>query len=258
VKTDSELQHSVPTKRNPSPTTPIRAWRWSALVATAFVVSLASCGGEGQMNGPTSNVASGSSQLGAAASRPEGETPAEGEAPAKSAQDSDLETSIDEPPTFDYEPHDPALLSITLQRTHAYGDCPAYTITLRGDGSVSWHGQDFVAHRADESAHVEPAEVLALVQRFQSAHFAELKDEYFDALGDCPSFTLTLHVDGQTKRVENKRAGPGRIDAGLAVYAQERLDALAQAIDDLAGDEPRIGTSARRLEVRNAPHAGSH
>jgi hypothetical protein len=130
-------------------------------------------------------------------------------------------------------------LKISLRRTKCDFDlyCPVYTVTVRGDGTVSWHGEDFVKTKGNRTAHVAPEKVRALFEAFRKAEFFWLFDEYAADVAAGPSnHFLTIAFDGHSKTVRNY-AGE---DIGMpeAVYEVER------AIDETANTAQWIGPDA--------------
>ena len=53
-------------------------------------------------------------------------------------------------------------VSITLERTFCHGDCPIYSVTITGDGTIRYHGDRNVRVIGDATVRVEPADALEL------------------------------------------------------------------------------------------------
>lgn len=139
-----------------------------------------------------------------------------------------------------YLAKDPSKLELTLERTACHGSCPVYTVTVRGDGTCAWHGEQDVGTLGDVSYAVAPAEVAKLVAQSEVLHFLDLDDAYRMDVKDAPSTILTLSIDGKKKRIVNLwvKWDEPTDDAGKKTLAiHEGLDALAQAIDRAAGSE---------------------
>lgn len=69
-------------------------------------------------------------------------------------------------------------LKISLERTACDFDCPGYTVTVRGEGTVSWHGEHNVRTKGRAVAHIAPEKVRALFEAFRKAEFFWLFDKY--------------------------------------------------------------------------------
>ncbi|MDZ4689956.1 DUF6438 domain-containing protein [Terricaulis sp.] len=118
-------------------------------------------------------------------------------------------------------------MQITLQRTECYGHCPAYTVTIDGDGAVTYEGRAFVNVTGRQTAQVPSADVARLLERFDAVGFDQLNDEYRGQMTDLPTTTITLIRDGRTKRLVDY----GGTSAGMP---REIRDLQAE-IDRVAG-----------------------
>jgi ankyrin repeat protein len=137
-------------------------------------------------------------------------------------------------------------LRITLSRTQCFGECPAYQVTVDGHGHVvfttdsqTWEDVDleptadpkfaapFVVAPGRHEADVDPKDVDALVERFRSAGFFELKDEYRLPVSDAPTYTLEVDTGDGVKRVTDYHG----YEAGMPPAVGE----LEAAVDKVAG-----------------------
>ncbi len=90
---------------------------------------------------------------------------------------------------------------ITLERGVCFGFCPDYTVSITGDGQVTYQGRRFVNVVGRQTATIPAADVQALLARFDAAGFERLNNEYRAHVTDLPTFVVTLERDGHTKRV---------------------------------------------------------
>ncbi len=123
--------------------------------------------------------------------------------------------------------------SVTLSRSPCFGTCPVYTVEVREDGQVTWHGKRFVQVVGDRTARIRPAEARRLIAHFRAARFFTLEDRYAARITDMPTQTLTLNVDGRTKTVVDyagERAGMPTV-----------VKALEKDVDETAGTRRWIG-----------------
>ena len=99
----------------------------------------------------------------------------------------------------------PLAFSIELQRTTCNWICPAYTVTIRADGSVLYLGDQFVRVHGKASDRISPRDARSLADVFDMASF--------DALvvpSACPKgiaagqgpMRLTYTHDGKTRTIE--------------------------------------------------------
>ena len=121
------------------------------------------------------------------------------------------------------QPPDPVDVTITLQRTICFGACPAYTVTIAGDGRVEYVGEQFVRVRGKETATIPPEQVAALVEAFETAGFFDLKNEYTANITDLPTTITSIRIGDRFKRVIDYYGAP------------QVLKDLERSIDKVAG-----------------------
>ncbi len=118
-------------------------------------------------------------------------------------------------------------VEITLSRSACYGFCPDYTVAITGEGEVRYVGRAFVNVVGEARASIPPAEVAALLARFDAIGFARLRDQYRAQITDNPTTVITLTRNGASKRVEDY--------VGTAVGMPESVRELQNEIDRVAG-----------------------
>jgi ankyrin repeat protein len=96
---------------------------------------------------------------------------------------------------------DPAKVVIQLARSGCFGTCPSYSVSIRGDGEVTYNGRSSVSIPGPHSAHIDPSAVSALVERFRAANFLALQDSYRAGVTDNPTYCLSLNLSGKAKVV---------------------------------------------------------
>ncbi len=133
-------------------------------------------------------------------------------------------------------------VEITLKRGACFGICPVYSVKMKGDGTVAYHGERFVLVDGDHSFQVDPKRIACLVEQFRKADFWSLRPEYLANITDSPFYSLTVTISGQTKVVVDyvgRAAGmppvvtrlEGAVDAvGGLRWAQGDADTLASLI----------------------------
>ena len=90
---------------------------------------------------------------------------------------------------------------ISLQRSHCYGTCPAYSVEVRGDGSAIYNGGDYVGVEG-EHRYVVPVEAVArLVDQLRSGDLWSLEPEYRAGVTDNPTFVVTMDMGGQVHKI---------------------------------------------------------
>jgi len=134
---------------------------------------------------------------------------------------------------------DRATLLFTLERTPCFGNCPQYTVTIDGQGTVNYNGTSGVGIPGHHTAHIEPAKVDALLARFRAANFLSALPEYQTAVTDISTHTLTLSFNGQTRKVVDY----GGVADGMPWVIHE----LEDAVDETAGTKRWIKPSTSEL-----------
>lgn len=112
---------------------------------------------------------------------------------------------------------------ITLERTACFGTCPAYYVTLYGNGTVTYEGESFVAVKGMQKSQVDPQAVKGLVDEFYNAGFFSLRDRYEQSVTDLPSQTTSITIDGVTKTVYRYGFEPQKLAA-----LEDKIDQVAE------------------------------
>ena len=130
--------------------------------------------------------------------------------------------------------HDWNSVRITLERTECFGSCPAYSVEIRGDGTVTYTGVEYVAIAGKHHARISPAAVHQLVDAFRSVRYFHLHDVYAADITDNPTYKTSITFDGIHKSVVD--------------YAGERaLPPMPSAVRDLEETIDRIAGTQRWL-----------
>jgi Domain of unknown function (DUF6438) len=128
-------------------------------------------------------------------------------------------------------------ITVRLERIGCYGTCPAYTLTIHGDGQVEYDGKGHVTEKGTREGRLEADTIKALVMEFARAKFFTLPEEYSKA--DCSRYctdmataVTELDVRGATHRVKHYYGCGG---------APKELFELESAIDKSAKVERWTG-----------------
>jgi hypothetical protein len=119
-----------------------------------------------------------------------------------------------------------ATLRMTLARSMCLGPCPAYTVEIRGDGTVQFEGLAHVDAMGSHSDRISRDAAAELLAAFRRADFFSLQDEYAAMVADIPTFTVSIEFDGRKKSV--------RDHMGLSMGMPEAAADLEEAFDRLA------------------------
>lgn len=137
------------------------------------------------------------------------------------------------------EIRDLSAVQIDLKRTRCYGTCPAYTVTISGDGTIHYNGQGSVFIPGQHTAHISPDAVRELLRQFRKADFFSAKDEYASMVTDNPTQTISLTIGTHTKTVVDYVG----TEAGLPLAIHN----LEDQIDDTADTKRWIKSDDRTL-----------
>ena len=145
-------------------------------------------------------------------------------------------TSCGSPNPFPSDNRIPDDLNIRLERTQCYGTCPAYTLTVKADGGVTFVGRKFTKTEGQASGEIDQAKIRELIQEFKKANFFAFENSYTPRRGsDCatdgPTVTTSLQINGSVKTVHHY--------TGCA--APRELGDLENRVDEIVGTERWIG-----------------
>jgi len=123
-------------------------------------------------------------------------------------------------------------LVITIERETCRGFCPAYKMTVFGDGTVEYEGKRNVDNIGQFQKKISKGKVQELLKAFQEANYMSLENEYddpsiADAVAVFTSIKFIDKADGKekTKSIKNRVKGP------------EALTKLQDKIDSIVGKD---------------------
>ena len=123
-------------------------------------------------------------------------------------------------------PEDLTDIEITLERLGCFGTCPIYSVTIDGNGTVTYDGTRFVKTLGMQTYQIPQDSVEKLVELVYQKNYFSLNERYEARATDLPTIITTVRVGNETKTVENYGgAGP------------ERLSEVERAIDELSDSE---------------------
>lgn len=136
-------------------------------------------------------------------------------------------------------------VEISLTRSVCFGFCPAYTVTISGDGQVRYEGRRFVNVVGEQTATIPREDVAQLLRRFDEVGFNNLRDVYRAEVSDLPTYTVSLTRDGQTKTVVDF----GGVSAGMPQSIRD----LQREIDRVAGTAQWVLRDGQPVRERPEP-----
>ena len=132
-------------------------------------------------------------------------------------------------------------LKINLKRSGCFGTCPAYTVTITGDGSVEYVGAYYVAISGTHRSRVTPAETRALYDTFRTADFFNTFDTYRAGVTDNPAYAVRIAYDGKEKSVIDY-VGPMIGMPKEITEIEKEIDRVAKTKKWITGDESTVAS----------------
>jgi hypothetical protein len=128
-------------------------------------------------------------------------------------------------------------VTVRLERIGCYGNCPAYAVTIHGDGQVEYNGKSHVKESGAQQARLEPDTIKELMKEFTKAKFLTLSEDYSGEncaryCTDMATAVTELNLKEVNHRVKHYYGCGG---------APKTLFDLESAIDKLANTERWTG-----------------
>lgn len=130
-------------------------------------------------------------------------------------------------------------VEISMQRLPCFGTCPVYSVSIRGDGTVTFTGEQHVMTRGTATRTIDVEDVASLLRRLEEGGYFSFADNYTmnaPACGmyhtDAPRAITVVRTAERTKRIEHDFGCSG---------APAALRRLQDAIDRTAGTARWIG-----------------
>jgi len=142
------------------------------------------------------------------------------------------------PSLAEHEPQEE--VCIELDRSECFGSCPSYSVTIEGNGRVTFVGRNYVSEVGRREAQISREAVRDLLRAFEAVRFFELEDSYRQQVTCLSWETITLYVGKRAKRVQNyglRRRFGVQVNEIKDWQVQESLFALADSIDAAARTE---------------------
>lgn len=141
-------------------------------------------------------------------------------------------------------------LRMTLSRTSCLGSCSDYTVEVRGDGAVTYHGNFDVLITGEHHSRISKKHVEQLLAKFRQADYFSLKDGYSSSMTDSSTYTTSVEFDGRKKQVTDYIGS----DDGMPDVVTDLEDAL----DELSGTEKWIKETNETWSSLTAEHWDFH
>jgi len=126
-------------------------------------------------------------------------------------------------------------LEIMIQRTACFGPCPIYTVYVRGDGSVSFVGQDYTDVIGSVDDTLTDEQLFQIAFELDRSRFFDVVeiDECEELWTDASSVMLWIKWQGKERRVERY--------LGCKKRPPDPAPALSRRIDEIINTAQWIG-----------------
>ena len=98
-------------------------------------------------------------------------------------------------------------IGIVLQRSPCYGQCPCYTVTIRGDGSVSYDGVAYVMLAGHADTRIDPSRLVPILRKMEAMDIVHHRHDCPITVNDTSATSLTLRVGSESRTVEDQLMG---------------------------------------------------
>jgi serpin B len=143
------------------------------------------------------------------------------------------------PPSIPAEYDD---VTIKLERTPCFGFCPAYTVSIHGNGTVVYEGHNFVQTKGLKVYEIPADKIKELVTLVYDANYFSLSDLYDAPVTDLPSAITTITIGDKTKSIHNYgNTGP------------QKLEDLEIQIDEITKSKDLVGEPTFEQPVESDP-----
>ncbi|HWF02890.1 MAG TPA: DUF6438 domain-containing protein [Candidatus Angelobacter sp.] len=140
-------------------------------------------------------------------------------------------------------------IAIKLLRSGCFGSCPAYNVTISTEG-ILFEGHGNVGAAGKHTDTVSPKDVRALAQKFIAADFYSMDASYRAGVTDCPTYMLSVVIDGHRKEVEDYM---GSWEGMPAV-----IESLEDQVDELARTDRWINSTSGLVAALKAERFNFH
>jgi ankyrin repeat protein len=126
-------------------------------------------------------------------------------------------------------------ITITLQRWGCLGSCPSYKVTVNTDGIV-FEGGGNVVSSGKHTGSTNADGVRILAKKFIAADFYSMSQAYRANVTDCPTYAVSIDIDGHKKEVEDYMGSWVGMPA-VITELEEEVDAFARTERWIKGSE---------------------
>ena len=151
--------------------------------------------------------------------------------------------SVESPDLSSLSDADLKTATIQLERIGCFGTCPAYAITIHGDGRVQYEGKGYVKQTGEREGQIEVGKIKTVISEFAKIKFWGIAEDYSYAkcnkvCTDMATAVTGLTVKGATHHVKHYY---GCGNAPKALFDLESAIDKAANAEQWTGDVSRAG-----------------
>ena len=126
-------------------------------------------------------------------------------------------------------------VAISLERSGCYGTCASYSVKVSTDG-ILFNGGGYVVAHGEHTDTVDTDAVRKLAKSFVAADFYSMDSRYTASVTDCPTYVLSIVIDGSSKEVMDYMGSWVGMPAVITTL-EEEVDSLARTQRWIEGSE---------------------
>lgn len=126
-------------------------------------------------------------------------------------------------------------LSVSMNRSHCYGNCPVYDVNIQPDGKILFNGIDFTETKGKVEGSLSEEKIKQLVSEIEDANFFSYKDLYTEDSGNCSviatddlTVTLSIHLNGKEKTITHYLGCHGTDNLGKLIKLENKIDEIVE------------------------------
>ncbi len=131
----------------------------------------------------------------------------------------------------------PKELIISLERTECFGTCPAYGLTVYGNGTVVYEGKNFVKIEGIKTITISKEEIRELISEFEKIDFFSISRDRYIAI-DLPNAIVSITIDGRTRTIENSYGAYfDDIEVRKLIELENKIDEITNSKQWIMGEK---------------------
>lgn len=132
---------------------------------------------------------------------------------------------------------------ITFERTRCFVGCPAYALSVSGDGTGSFRGNRWVRTFGPVDLKFESHLLGPVLDTLEECDFLALNHKCcWDPSGDSSNATLVLSIAGRAGSFSSQMPCPFDLDTGEHAELHRRIEMAVAELERVVGVERLVGT----------------